>query len=148
MIDLTALEQQQIETVARSVIPRDPVPTAMLDRHAGLVAKRFEAHVEFRRLVGRKCCLPPRERKPLTGLPDGNPADLELLSVRQRRDQPSAFARLETQISIPVRRQLKEWMRAPPLADFLSERFKRTSRRSADAERNDDRRGHLRFFST
>ena len=148
MIDLTALEQQQIETVARSVILRDQVPATMLDCHARLDANRFEAHVEFRRLVGRKCCLPPRERKPFAGLPDGNPADLELLSVPQRRDQPSAFARLETQISIPVRRQLKEWMRAPPFADFLSERFKRTRWRGADAERNDDRGGHLRFFST
>ena len=148
MIGLTALEQQQIETVARSVILRDQVPAAMLDCHARLVANRFEAHVEFRRLVGRKCCLPPRESKPLPGLPDGNPADLEYLSVPQRRDQPSAFARLETQISIPVRRQLKEWMRAPPFADFLGERFKRTRRRGADAERNDDRRGPLRFFST
>ena len=148
MIDLTALEQQQIETVARSVILRDQVPATMLDCHARLVANRFEAHLEFRRLIRRKCRLPPRERKPLAGLPDGNPADLELLSVRQRRDQPSAFARLEMQISIPVRRQLKEWMRAPPFADFLSERFKRTRWRGADAERNDDRRGHLRFFST
>ena len=102
MIGLSALEQHQLKTVTRGMILRDLVPAAMLDRHARLVANRFEAHVEFCRLVGRKCRLTPSERKPLAGLPDGDAADLEFLSVRQRRDQPSAFARLEAQISIPV----------------------------------------------
>src|SRR5262249_540744 len=36
----------------------------------------------------------------------------------------------------------------PPFTDLLGERFKRPQRRGADADRDDDRRGHFRLFST
>src|SRR5262249_56885386 len=110
----------------------DLVPAAMLDRHARLVPHRFEAHVELCRLAGGECRLTPRECEPFAGLPDGDAADLELLSVRQRRDEPPAFTRLEAKTAVAVRRQREQRGRSPPFADLLGEGFKRPQRRRVD----------------
>src|SRR5262245_54660408 len=93
---LPALKQHQLEAVTGDVALWDRVPAAMLHRHARLTPHRFETHVELCRLAGRECRLTPGEGEPFAGLPDGDAADLELLAVRQRRDEPPAFAGLET----------------------------------------------------
>ena len=64
MFGLSALEQHQLEAVACDMILRDLVPAAMLDRHARLIAHRFEADVELCRLAGGECRLTPCECEP------------------------------------------------------------------------------------
>jgi len=97
------LEQHELKAMTCDMILRDLVPAAMLDRHARLVAHRFEAHVKLRRLAGGECCLTPCECEPFAGLPDGDVADLELCSVRQRRNEPPAFPRLEAKVAVAAR---------------------------------------------
>src|SRR5262245_27814840 len=82
---LPALEQHQLKAVTCDVILRDRVPAAMLVGHARLVPHRFEANVKLRRLASGECRVTPGEREPFARLPDGDAADLELFSVRQRR---------------------------------------------------------------
>src|SRR6266436_1982723 len=48
----------------------------------------------------------------------------------------------------PRGRQGEQGVRPPPFADLLGEGFKCPQRRRVDPDRNDDRRGHFRFFST
>jgi hypothetical protein len=91
VFSLSALEQHQLKAVTCDMILRDLVPAAMLDRHARLVPHRFEAHVKLCRLAGCECRLTPSECEPFARLPDGDATDLELFSVRQRRDEPPAF---------------------------------------------------------
>src|SRR5215813_7599550 len=67
---------------------------------------------------------------------------------RQRRDEPPAFPRLEAKTAVAARRQREQGVGPPPFTDLLGERFKRPQRRRADADRDDDRRGHFRLFST
>jgi hypothetical protein len=97
---LSALEQHQLKAVACDMILRDLVPAAMLDRHARLVPHRLEAHVKLCRLAGGECHLTPSECKPFARLPDGDATNLEFFSVRQRRDKPPAFPRLEAKTPI------------------------------------------------
>jgi hypothetical protein len=47
----------------------------------------------------------PLRFEPLARLPDGDATDLELFSVRQRRDEPPAFSRLEAKMAVAARRQ-------------------------------------------
>src|ERR1700746_1211972 len=103
------------------MILRDLVPAAVLDRHPRLLPHRFEAYVKLCRLAGGERRLTPGEREPFTGLPDGDAADLELFSVRQRRDQPPALPRLEAKLAVAARRQREQGMRPPPFADLLGE---------------------------
>src|SRR6185436_20686402 len=100
---------------------RDLVPAAVLHRHARLLAHCFEAHVELCRLAGGERRLAPCQRKPFAGLPDADAADLELLSARQRRDQPPAYPRFEAKVAVAARRQREQGVRPPPLADLLGE---------------------------
>src|SRR5215831_10186045 len=102
---LSALEQHQLKAVTCDMILRDLVPAAMLDRHARLLPHRFEAHVNLCRLAGGECRLTPIELEPFSGLPDGDATHLELFSVRQRRDKPPAFPRLEAKMAVAARRQ-------------------------------------------
>jgi hypothetical protein len=75
--------------------------------------------------------------KPFARLPDGDATDLELFSVRQRRDEPPAFPRLETKMAVAARRQREQGVWPPPIADLLGEGFKRPQRRRADSDRNE-----------
>src|SRR6266481_4044878 len=84
VFSLSALEQHQLKAVTCDMILRDLVPAAMLDCHARLVPRRFEAHVNLCRLAGGECRVTPGECEPFARLPDGDAADLELFSVRQR----------------------------------------------------------------
>src|SRR5262249_9451389 len=148
MFSLPPLEQHQFKAVTCDMILRDLVPAAMLDCHARLVPHRFEAHVKLCRLAGAECRVTPSECKPFARLPDHDAADLELFPIRQRRNEPPAFSRLEPEMAVAARRQREQGVRPPPYADFLSEGFKRPQRCRVDPDRNDDCRGHLRFFST
>src|SRR5262245_66543044 len=130
------------------MILRNVVPAAMLDCHARLVPHRFEAHVKLCRLAGGECRLTPSECEPFARLPDGDAADLELFSVRKRRDEPPAFPRLEAKMAVAARRQGEQGVGPPPFTDLLGEGFKCPQRRRADPDRDNDRRGHFRFFST
>src|SRR5262249_18137566 len=148
MFSLPPLEQHQFKAVTCDMILRDLVPAAMLDCHARLVPHRFEAHVKLRRLAGGECRVTPGECEPFARLPQDDAADLELFSVRQGREEPAAFPRLEAKMAVTARRQREQGVRPPPFADLLSEGFKRPQRGRTDPDRNDDRRGHFLFFST
>jgi hypothetical protein len=71
----------------------------------------------------------------------------ELFSVCQRRDEPPAFPRLEAKMAVAAG-QREQGVGPASFADLLGEDFKRPQRRRADADRDDERRGHFRFFST
>src|SRR5687767_1618167 len=92
MLGRTALEEHQLETMAGGMIPRNAVPAAMLDRHAGLLAHRLEADLELGGLIGAEGRLAPAQHEALARLPYPDPADLEAASGRQIGHQPSAFA--------------------------------------------------------
>src|SRR5258708_2946798 len=101
------------------MILRDLVPAAMPDGNARLRHRRFEAHVNLWRLGGGECRVTPGECGPFARLPDGDAADLDLFSFRQRRDQPAAFPRLKSKMAVPARRQREQGVRPPPFADLL-----------------------------
>lgn len=134
MISQPMLEQFQAEAMPRGVTLRNRVPAAVLDGDARLVTSGFESDIDFSDLIRRECCLPPGERNPFAGFPDRNSANLEFLAIVEQRDETATLARLEAQMSVSIRRQPKQRMRAPPFADFAGKYIERTRGRGIDAQ--------------
>ena len=109
------------EAVPRGMTPGDGVPGPVLDRHARLFADRLEENLDFRRLLCCEACLPPGEYETPAGLPDGDAPDLERRTVAESRHESTADARLECQLAIAVRRDLKQRVGSPPGGDFAAE---------------------------
>ena len=100
VLGLPQLEDVQRKAVARHVVLRNGVPTAMFDGNPRLIASRLEPHFDVRHLVSRERPLAPGERQSLARRPSRDAANLERFAIRQIRHQPPAFARLEPQFTV------------------------------------------------
>ena len=142
VLRLTHLERLQRKAVARHMLLRDRIPTAVFDRHTGFIANRLEPHIDVRRLLGRKRALPPAEREPFAGNPHADAADLKRPPVRQIGHEAPALTRLKPQLSVAAGRQLKEPVRLPPQRDLLRENCKCLPRRGLHPERHNNSGRH------
>ena len=134
------------ESVARDMPLRDRVPGPVFDRHARLLARRLEQNLDLRRLFGREARLAPGEDEAPAGLPSRDAADLEGIAVCEPRDEATANAGLERQLTVALRGDLKETVRLPPGGDLAGECFESAQRIGGYAQRNKHFRCHLPLF--
>src|SRR6185437_4126541 len=134
------------EAVPGGVALRDGVPGPVLDRHTGLISYGLEEYLDLGGLLRREGGLAPGEDEAPAGLPSGNAADLEDLSVPQSRDETTAGPGLECELTVPVRSDREQSVRLPPRCDFASECVEGASRVGGHAQGNKHARCHLLVF--
>src|SRR6185437_12181075 len=134
------------EAVAGGVPPGNRVPGTMLDRYAGLLTDGLEENFDLGGLLGREARLAPGEDQALSGLPYGDAADLEDLAAGQSRNEASARAGLEGQLTVALRGDLKEGARLPPGSNLLREGLEGTFRIGGYAQCDKGFRCHFFVF--
>ena len=85
-----SLEQHQVESVARGMLPRNAIPAAMFHGDARFRADPFEPHLDFGRLIRGKARNAPAEGEPLAGPPVAHGPDFPFFAIVEARDEAAA----------------------------------------------------------